>query len=200
MKIKNVDFIKSSKNFKDCPKINFFEYAFIGRSNVGKSSLINCLISRKNFAKTSSLPGKTRFINHYLVNNSYFFTDLPGYGYVKFSKVHKKKNKKLIIDYLLNRIQIVNIFILIDSRHFLMQIDFDFIKFLGENQLPFSIIFTKYDKVKINCFKSNFISYQKKILNIFTEPPSMFITSSQTKIGCKNILEYINCINNKTIN
>ncbi len=149
MKVKTAEFVKSSKKWTECPEPNLPEFAFIGRSNVGKSSLINALTGRKYLAKTSSTPGKTQLINHFSINEQWYLTDLPGYGYAKVSKTHRKEFQKLITDYLTKRTSLTNIFLLIDARHEPLTMDLDFIYYLGENMLPFSIVFTKYDKVPI---------------------------------------------------
>ena len=194
MKIKNITFVKSSKSLKDCPINSIFEYPFIGRSNVGKSSLINAIFFKK-IANISSKPGSTKLINHYIINRSVFIVDLPGYGYIKNSKLEKNKIKHLVNNYLLNRKQIVNIFILIDSRHFPMKIDINFIKFIQKNKLSFSIVFTKYDLVNKTLFKKIFFQYKNE-LKIFNNISNIFVTSSRTKFGCDKILNYIQNINN----
>lgn len=194
MKIKTAEFIQSINNYNNLPINTINEYVFIGRSNTGKSSLINALISKK-IAKVSSTPGKTQLINYYLINNSWFLLDFPGYGYAKTSKINQKKIKQLIINYLLHRKQIINIFILIDSRHFALNIDLNFIKFIGNNSLPFSLIFTKNDKINNILFEKILFNYKKTILKIFNKLPPIFITSSKTKFGCNTILQYIDNIN-----
>lgn len=198
MQIKTVKFIQSINNCNNITSKNMNEFIFIGRSNTGKSSLINSLTSTK-IAKTSRTPGKTQFINYYLINNMWFLIDLPGYGYANTSKVTQKKIKKLIINYILNQKSITNIFILIDSRHFALNIDLNFIKFIGKNKLPFSLVFTKNDKINNIIFKKILLNYQNKILEIFKKLPSIFITSAKTKLGCNIMLEYIHKIN-KVIN
>ncbi|MCB9202290.1 MAG: YihA family ribosome biogenesis GTP-binding protein [Flavobacteriales bacterium] len=198
MVIKSVEFIKSSSTYKECPSDTIPEYAFIGRSNVGKSSLINMLAQRKKLAKTSSTPGKTQLINHFSVedeNYKWFLTDLPGYGYAKVSKSSRKEFHKLITNYILNRKQLVNLFILIDSRHDLMQIDKDFIEYVGENQVPFSIVFTKKDKVKSEKFKLIQKENEEKLLSVFSELPPIFVTSSEKKLGREELLNYIAEVN-----
>lgn len=191
MKIKTADFVKSSKKWTECPEPNLPEFAFIGRSNVGKSSLINALTARKYLAKTSSTPGKTQLINHFSINQQWYLTDLPGYGYAKVSKTHRKEFQKLITDYLTKRTSLTNIFLLIDSRHEPLTIDLDFIYYLGENMLPFSIVFTKYDKVKPKEFESKLNIHKQRWLEIFSEEPNYFITSSEKKSGCDEILNFI---------
>lgn len=192
MKIKNVTFIKSSISFKKTSTNLLPQYVFLGRSNVGKSSLINALTFKKKIAKTSSTPGKTRLVNYYLVNSNFFLIDLPGYGYVKTSKLHQNRNKKIIINYLLFYKKFINVFILIDSRHFFMKIDLNFINFMIKNKIQFSIVFTKYDKIQNKNFIKNF-----NLKNFFIVNPNFFFTSSVTKFGCKEILNYINNNNNK---
>lgn len=191
MKIKTAEFVKSSKKWTECPEPNLPEFAFIGRSNVGKSSLINALTGRKYLAKTSSTPGKTQLINHFNINQFWYLTDLPGYGYAKVSKTHRKEFQKLITDYLTKRTSLTNIFLLIDSRHEPLTIDLDFIYYLGENMLPFSIVFTKYDKVKPKEFENKLNLHKEKWLEIFSEEPSYFVTSSDKKLGCDEILNFI---------
>jgi len=195
MKIKSAEFVKSSQSWKECPESKIQEYAFIGRSNVGKSSLINALTSRKYLAKTSGTPGKTQLINHFIINESWFLTDLPGYGYAKVSKSSRKVFQKLITDYILNRQQLTNLFILIDSRHDPLQIDIDFITFVGESQIPFSIIYTKYDKVKPKGFEDTLKKHEAKLYEVFSDLPPIFVTSAETKHGCDEILDYIEQIN-----
>lgn len=185
----------SNSKWKECPKPTLPEYAFIGRSNVGKSSLINMLCNNKGLAKTSSTPGKTQLINHFLINENWFLCDLPGYGYAKVSKMDREKWGKMIKQYLHNRENLMNTFVLLDSRIKPMQIDIDFMLELGENEIPFSIIFTKSDKLKVNELAKNIAVYKKEILMHWEELPPYFITSSEKKKGKEEVLEYIDEIN-----
>jgi len=191
MTIYSAEFIKSSKFMEDCPEGNKPEYAFIGRSNVGKSSLINMLTNKKGLAKTSSTPGKTQLINHFLINDNWYLTDLPGYGYAKASKSSRAEFSKMIENYILSRKNLVNLFVLIDSRHLPMQIDLNFINWLGEEGIPFSLIFTKLDKVSQKEFSFNFKKYSQKLRETWDELPEMFKTSSEKKIGQEEILSFI---------
>ncbi|MDO4224352.1 MAG: ribosome biogenesis GTP-binding protein YihA/YsxC [Bergeyella zoohelcum] len=192
MIIKNVDFVKSSGKWQECPEPNLPEYAFIGRSNVGKSSLINAMMNRKDLAKTSQTPGKTQLINHFLVNDEWFLTDLPGYGYAKVSKSIRKDFEKLITNYILNRKNLVNLFVLVDSRHTPQKIDIEFMQWCGESQIPFSIVFTKADKLKPNALKTNIEKYKTELLNYWEELPNLYTTSAEKKEGTEEILEFIN--------
>ena len=200
MKIKTAKFIISNQNVKDCPKSNLPEYAFIGRSNVGKSSLINMLANNKKLAKTSSKPGKTRLINHFIIDSSWHLVDLPGYGYAKASKKDKKEFQKLITDYFIQRNQLVSAFILIDVRHEAQKIDIEFMRWLTTNNVAFSIVFTKIDKLKQEGnpnedieFKIN--EYKKIILDNWEFLPDIFLTSSAKHIGKENIIGYIKNLN-----
>jgi len=191
MKIKTAEFLVSNTEIKKLPESDKHEFAFIGRSNVGKSSLINMLVDNKKLAKTSSVPGKTRLINHFLVNNEWYLVDLPGYGYAKVSKSERLKWEKFINSYIINRKNLTNLFVLIDSRHKPIQNDIEFINKLGHLQIPFSIIFTKADKLtKIELSKS-ISGYKTKLLEFWEELPQCFISSSISKIGKKEILNYI---------
>ena len=160
MVIKTAEFVKSSDRWQDCPEGELPEYAFIGRSNVGKSSLINAMMNYKDLAKTSRTPGKTQLINHFIINEKWYLTDLPGYGYARVSKTMRKDFEKLITNYILNRKNLVNLFILVDSRHTPQIIDVEFIEWCGENGIPFSIIFTKSDKLKPNVIAKNVEHYK----------------------------------------
>lgn len=192
MTIESAVFIKSSNKWQDCPPANIPEYAFIGRSNVGKSSLINAMMNHKNLAKTSQTPGKTQLINHFLVNNNWYLTDLPGYGYAKVSKSLRKDFEKLITNYILNRDNLVNLFILIDIRHSPQKIDLEFMEWCGESNIPFSIVFTKSDKLKTKNIINNHISeYKKILLEQWETLPPIFITSAEKKEGTKDILSLI---------
>lgn len=200
MNIYSAEFIKSSKDYSDCPVEDEPyrpEYAFIGRSNVGKSSLINYLTLKKNLAKTSSTPGKTRLINHFLINNQWYLADLPGYGYAKVSKKLKAEFSLMIENYILKRKNLVNLFILIDSRLEPQAIDLNFINQLGESQVPFSIVFTKVDKVNQREFAYNFRLFSQEMKKKWEELPIIFKTSSEKKIGREEILSYIEEINHK---
>lgn len=195
MEIKQASFLVSNTNVEKCPKQQFPEYAFIGRSNVGKSSLINMLTNHKGLAKTSGKPGKTQLINHFLINNSWFLVDLPGYGYAQVSKSVKKVFQKFITDYFLKRRQLISAFVLVDIRHQPQKIDLEFMQWLGENAIPFSIIFTKADKLKPMAIERNIEEYQKVVLETWEEFPPFFVTSSETTLGKESVLEYIDKIN-----
>ena len=196
MKIISSSFIKSSSKSIDCPDQKFDEFAFIGRSNVGKSSLINAICNKKNLAKTSSRPGKTQLINHFLINKNWHLVDLPGFGYARVSKTDKKKFQKFITNYFKQRKQLVSAFLLIDIRHEPQSIDLNFMQWLGENYIPFSIVFTKADKLKPATRKRNINDYTSKMLETqWEELPPIFITSSLHKTGSEEILTYINSLN-----
>ena len=200
MNIKTAQFVVSNQNVKDCPKENIPEYAFIGRSNVGKSSLINMLANNKKLAKTSSKPGKTRLINHFKIDSSWFLVDLPGYGYAKASKTEKKEFQKLITDYFAYRKQLVNAFILVDVRHEAQKIDIEFMRWLTTNDIAFSIIFTKIDKLKQSGNPNEGVEfkieeYKKVLLENWEFLPKIFLTSSVKHIGKENITGYINTLN-----
>ena len=196
MDIKSANFVISNSDVKKCPESNIPEYAFIGRSNVGKSSLINMITKRKSLAKTSGRPGKTQLINHFLINQEWHLVDLPGYGYARVSKKEKKTFQKFITDYFKNRKQLICAFILVDSRHEPQKIDLEFMQWLGENMIPFSIVFTKADKLKPNALERNIEDYQKKLLETWESVPPYFITSSSKEIGRDELLNYIEEINN----
>ena len=185
----------SNSDVEKCPKNQIPEYAFIGRSNVGKSSLINMLMQRKSLAKTSGRPGKTQLINHFMVNKNWFLVDLPGYGYARVSKKAKKTFQKFIMDYFDKRKQLVLAFVLIDCRHEPQPIDLDFMQYLGENQIPFSMVFTKADKLKPNALKRNIEAYEQKLLETWEDIPPYFTTSSSNSIGRDEVLNYIGSIN-----
>lgn len=191
MLIKSANFVKSSSKWQECPEPNIAEYAFIGRSNVGKSSLINAMMNKKDLAKTSQTPGKTQLINHFLVNEEWYLTDLPGYGYAKVSKSQRKDFEKLITNYILNRKNLVNLFILVDIRHTPQKIDLEFMEWCAESGIPFSIIFTKADKLKPNAITQNVETYQQKLLETWVELPELYITSAERKEGGENILNFI---------
>lgn len=195
MDIKSAEFIISNTDVKKCPSGNFPEYAFIGRSNVGKSSLINMLTARKGLAMTSSTPGKTMLINHFMVNENWYIVDLPGYGYARRGQKGQKQIKKIIEDYILEREQMTNLFVLIDSRLEPQHIDLEFMEWLGENGVPFSIIFTKADKLTNNQVQSSIKKYIKKLKEQWDELPPYFISSSEKRMGRDEILGYIDQIN-----
>ncbi|OSY87416.1 GTP-binding protein [Tenacibaculum holothuriorum] len=195
MKISSAEFVMSNSNVTKAPKENIPEYAFIGRSNVGKSSLINMLMERKNLAKTSGKPGKTQLINHFKINDSWFLVDLPGYGYAKVSKKKRQIFQFFIENYFKEREQLVCTFVLIDSRHDPQKIDLEFMRFLGENQIPFCIVFTKADKLGSSKLNKQITSYKKKLLNHWEELPMSFITSSETGMGRDEFLRFIDQVN-----
>ncbi|MCT4172194.1 YihA family ribosome biogenesis GTP-binding protein [Elizabethkingia anophelis] len=191
MLIKSVEFVKSSSKWQECPEANLPEYAFIGRSNVGKSSLINAMMDRKDLAKTSQTPGKTQLINHFLVNETWYLTDLPGYGYAKVSKTLRKSFEKLITNYILNRNNLVNLFVLVDIRHAPQKIDIEFMQWCGESGIPFSIIFTKADKLKPKAIENHVKAYHDELLQFWEELPQSYITSAEKKEGGDAILHFI---------
>jgi len=191
MKIKSAEFVMSNSDVDKCPKQPLPEYAFIGRSNVGKSSLINMLTGRKSLAKTSGRPGKTQLINHFLINENWFLVDLPGYGYARVSKSSKKTFQKFITNYFEQRQQLVSAFVLIDIRHKPQPVDLDFMQYLGEREIPFSIIFTKADKLKPNAIERHVEDYCNQLLQFWEELPPHFVTSSSKKIGQDAVLGFI---------
>lgn len=191
----NAEFFKSAAKLQDCPEPNMPEYAFIGRSNVGKSSLINMLAEKKNLAKTSSTPGKTQLINLFLMQDSWYLTDLPGYGYAKVSKRKRGEFGKMITSYLEQRENLVNTFVLIDCRIPPQKIDLEFMIWLGENQIPFSIVFTKIDKISSAALQKALLNYQREMLKSWEFMPKVFTTSSESKIGRLELLGYINSLN-----
>ena len=193
MKIKHVSFEKSSYEISNCPNSTFFEIAFIGRSNVGKSSLLNMLLNKKSIAKVSKIPGKTKLINYFLVNNEMYFVDLPGYGYAKLSKKSILTINKIIENYITNRVQLKHIFLLIDIRHQLQNSDFKFIKFLKTTKRNFTIIFTKSDKIKKSIIQKHCSEYINSINKFYNK--NYFTSSSKTKNGRAEILEYIERLN-----
>lgn len=195
MEIKSAEFIISNTKVDLCPKGDLPEYAFIGRSNVGKSSLINMLTRKPKLAMTSATPGKTLLINHFLINKQWYLVDLPGYGYAARGKKQVEKIQKIIEDYILRREQLVNLFVLIDIRHDPQKIDLEFIEWLGENGVPFSIIFTKADKLSGGKAKANVNAYMEKLSEQWEELPPHFISSSENKTGRDEILNYIESIN-----
>lgn len=185
----------SNTDVNKCPDSTKHEYAFIGRSNVGKSSLINMLTGRNNLAMTSSTPGKTMLINHFLINDSWYIVDLPGYGYAQRSKADRTRLEKIIKNYILQRKQMTNLFLLIDSRHKPQKIDLEFMEFLGENGVPFSIVFTKTDKQSKKNTDENISAYCKTLLEQWEELPPIFVTSSETGTGREELLDYIEQLN-----
>ncbi|WP_420316244.1 ribosome biogenesis GTP-binding protein YihA/YsxC [Ekhidna sp.] len=199
MDIKSAEFIKSSPKVADCPEPKIPEYAFIGRSNVGKSSLINHLTNRKKLAKTSSTPGKTQLINHFLINDQWYLVDLPGYGWAQTSKTNKAEWKKMIHTYLEERQNLACVFLLVDLRHDPQKIDLDFMEWLGTEGIPFSIVFTKADKLGKTQVQSNVASYKKEMRKTWEEMPPTFVTSSVDKMGGKEILDFIDRINAEII-
>lgn len=195
MEITSAEFVISNTDVKKCPAGIFPEYAFIGRSNVGKSSLINMLTSRKGLAMTSATPGKTMLINHFLINKNWYLVDLPGYGYARRGQKGKDQIRTIIEDYILGREQMTNLFVLIDSRLEPQKIDLEFIEWLGENGIPFAIIFTKADKLKGGRLKMNINSYLRELGKQWEELPPYFISSSEDRTGRAEILDYIENIN-----
>ncbi|MDT0684794.1 ribosome biogenesis GTP-binding protein YihA/YsxC [Autumnicola psychrophila] len=195
MKIKNAEFVISNSSVAKCPDSKLPEYAFIGRSNVGKSSLINMLTGRKALAKTSATPGKTQLINHFLINDNWHLVDLPGYGYAKVSKSTKNTFQKFITAYFEKREQMICAFVLVDSRHSPQKIDMEFMQWLGEHQVPFCIIFTKADKTKPKELELKLENYEAEMLKTWVEMPQYFVTSANTGMGQEEILDYIEEIN-----
>lgn len=195
MDITSAEFVISNTDVKKCPPGILPEYAFIGRSNVGKSSLINMLTGRKGLAMTSATPGKTMLINHFLINKSWYIVDLPGYGYARRGQKGKSQIQRIIEDYILEREQMTNLFLLIDSRLEPQVIDIEFMGWLGEHGIPFSIVFTKGDKLKGGRLNSNIQQYLKKLKEQWEELPPYFMTSSENRMGKKELLDYIESIN-----
>ena len=195
MEISNAEFIVSNTDVKKCPPVHLPEYAFIGRSNVGKSSLINMLTGRKGLAMTSATPGKTMLINHFLINDSWYIVDLPGYGYARRGMKGQEQIRTIIEDYILEREQMTNLFLLIDSRLEPQKIDMEFMEWLGENGIPFSIIFTKADKLKGGRLKMNINAYIRELRKQWEELPPYFVSSSEDRMGRTEILDYIESIN-----
>lgn len=195
MDITSAEFVISNTDVKKCPPGILPEYAFIGRSNVGKSSLINMLTGRKGLAMTSATPGKTMLINHFLINKSWYIVDLPGYGYARRGQKGKSQIQRIIEDYILEREQMTNLFLLIDSRLEPQVIDIEFMGWLGEHGVPFSIVFTKGDKLKGGRLNTNIQQYLKKLKEQWEELPPYFVTSSENRMGKKELLDYIESIN-----
>ena len=194
MEIKSAAFTISSAKLSQCPQDDKMEFAFIGRSNVGKSSLINMLTGHKGLAKTSATPGKTLLINHFLINGEWYIIDLPGYGFAKRSKSVQRSIDDMITSYILHREQLVNVFLLIDVRHEPQKIDTEFMNWLGENGVPFSIVFTKADKLSASKLRANVDAYLQSLLDTWEELPPYFVTSSEKKQGREPLLDYIESI------
>ncbi len=195
MKISEAIFLQSNTDYQKCPKPDKPEYAFIGRSNVGKSSLINAIVQKKDLAKTSQTPGKTQLINHFQIDKKWYLVDLPGYGYAKVSKVDREKFELMIHEYLENRENLVYTFVLVDIRHEPQKLDLEFINTLGERGIPFCIVFTKADKLSKTAVDKNVEVYQQKMLETWEEMPQFFITSSVNGSGRKEILDTIDNLN-----
>ncbi len=191
MIVKSASFLQSNTDISRLPKPDKPEYAFIGRSNVGKSSLINKLVQRKELAKTSSMPGKTITINHFIINDEWYLVDLPGYGFAKRSKTDREMWKKMLSDYMTKRTNLVNTFVLVDSRIEPQKLDLDFMAFMGENGLPFSIVFTKADKLGKNKLAENIRLYKEELLKDWEELPPVFVTSAETGLGRDEILDAV---------
>lgn len=195
MEIKSASFVVSSAYAYQCPEHKLPEYAFIGRSNVGKSSLINMLTGNKKLAKTSATPGKTLLINHFIINDNWYLVDLPGYGFAQRSKTQRAKLEQMISGYILQRLQLSNLFVLIDSRHAPQQIDLEFMQWLGESNVPFSIVFTKADKLSRSQLTMNINNYLQRLGEQWEPLPPHFITSAETRQGRDELLDYIDSIN-----
>jgi len=200
MEIKKAEFSLSAPMVTMCPKDNKPEYAFIGRSNVGKSSLINMLTNNRRLAKTSATPGKTLLINHFIINNEWYLVDLPGYGFAKRSKKEIVRLEQMIQGYILQREQLVNVFVLIDVRLEAQKIDLEFIEWLGRSSVPFAIVFTKADKLSVTKVSQNVEAYKKVLLETWEELPPIFVTSSEKKQGRDEVLDYIGQINKQLAN
>lgn len=195
MQIISAKFEISNSNVAKCPATSLHEYAFIGRSNVGKSSLINMLTGKRKLAMTSATPGKTTLINHFLINGSWYIVDLPGYGYARRSKDARANLERIINDYILERPQMTSLFVLVDSRHEPQKIDLEFMEWLGENGVPFAIVFTKGDKLGKNALAANIEGYKRQLLRQWEELPPIFVTSSETGLGRDALLDYIEELN-----
>lgn len=191
MEIKNIQFIKSSPNVASCPDESYPEFAFAGRSNVGKSTLINYLLGRLNLAKTSQTPGKTRLINHFLVNDSWYLVDLPGFGYAKVSKSGRRKIGEMLNNYLMSRQNLLCVFMLVDARHKPLRNDIEFINRMGDNQIPFVLVYTKSDKLSKSKVEQNIKNYKQELSKYWEEIPEIFITSATKKFGRDKILQFI---------
>jgi len=197
MGITKAEFVISNTDVKKCPGGNLPEYAFIGRSNVGKSSLINMLTDRKQLAKTSQKPGKTQLINHFMINDAWYLVDLPGYGYAQRGKEGRETIRRIIEDYVLDRHELTNLFVLIDCRHEPQKIDLEFMEWLGENAVPFAIVFTKTDKIGKGRLQANLQAYSDKMLEVWEELPPIFTTSSEKREGRDEIIHFIEDINRR---
>lgn len=197
MQIKSATFVISNTDHTKCPEDGRPEYAFIGRSNVGKSSLINMLTGQKSLAKTSGKPGKTQLINHFIINDNWYLVDLPGYGYAKASKASRFKWEKFIADYLTNRKNLTNVFVLLDSRLEPQKIDLEFMNWCGEKEIPFAMVFTKIDKLSSSALQKNLAKYKKEMLKYWDEIPPVFTTSSESGFGKEKLLNYIDFINSE---
>ncbi len=195
MVIKSAEFVISNSQVSKCPTTGLPEYAFIGRSNVGKSSLINMLTGRKGLAMTSQKPGKTQLINHFIINDAWYLVDLPGYGYARLSKDGREKLKKMIEDYTLERKELICLFVLVDARHDPQKIDLEFIEWLGEEGVPFALVFTKADKLTKGKLAANIEGYKARLRQQWEELPPLFITSSEEGLGREELLDYIDGIN-----
>lgn len=191
LEVKTARFVMSNASVAKCPTPDKPEFAFIGRSNVGKSSLINMLTNHKKLAKTSARPGKTQLLNHFLINENWYLVDLPGYGYAKVSKTQRNKFQAYITDYIIKRENLFCLFVLVDSRHEPQTIDMEFMEWLGEKQIPFSIIFTKCDKLGKNTLPANIEAYKNRLLETWEELPKMLLSSAETGMGKEEILNYI---------
>lgn len=200
MIINKAEFVISNTKLSLCPEADRAEYAFIGRSNVGKSSLINYITNHKKLAKTSQTPGKTQLINHFMINEEWYLVDLPGYGYARTSKTNRNKWEQFISEYILQRETLLNLFVLIDSRLPPQQIDLDFMEWLGEKGIPFAIVFTKTDKLSSTKLKKNLLLYKKEMLKAWEEMPMNFTSSATGKVGKEAILNYIDAINKGYLN
>lgn len=195
MEIESATFVISNSDVRKCPQDSLSEYAFIGRSNVGKSSLINMLTGKKGLAMTSSTPGKTILINHFLINEQWYLVDLPGYGYAQRGKKGRERIQQIIEQYIQERLQLTSLFVLLDCRHAPQTIDLEFMEWLGENGVPFSIIFTKIDKISRAKLNENIAAYKSKLAETWEELPPIFLTSSEKKKGRDEVLNYIESIN-----
>ena len=195
MVIKSAEFVISNSQVSKCPTTGLPEYAFIGRSNVGKSSLINMLTGRNGLAMTSQKPGKTQLINHFIINDAWYLVDLPGYGYARLSKDGREKLKKMIEDYTLERKELICLFVLVDARHDPQKIDLEFIEWLGEEGVPFALVFTKADKLTKGKLATNIEGYKARLRQQWEELPPLFITSSEERLGREELLDYIDGIN-----
>jgi len=194
MIVKTAEFIISNTEVSKCPNDGLPEFAFIGRSNVGKSSLINMLTGKKNLAKTSGTPGKTQLINHFLINEKWYLVDLPGYGYAKSARSNRSKWEKFIAEFLSKRQSLQNTFVLLDARLEPQKIDLEFMTWCGERQLPFSMVFTKIDKLSSSALQKNLARYKKEMLKYWEEMPPVFTTSSESAFGKESLLQYIDKI------